>query len=67
MMDSEHVFLALLGAGTSFITFCLMRFPRTRRLRFQRYGPFSFLASFTGAMTIFFMSALLVYAHNVLG
>jgi hypothetical protein len=67
MMDSEHVLLALLGAGTSFITFCLMRFPHTRRLRFQRYGPFSFLASVVSAMTIFVMSALLVYAHNVLG
>ncbi len=67
MMDSEHILLALIGAGTSFITFCLMRFPRMRRLEFQRYGAFSLMASFFGALAIFFMSTLVVYAHGVWG
>lgn len=67
MMDSEHILLALIGAGTSFITFCLMRFPRMRRLQFQRYGPFSLTASFLSALAIFFMSALVVYAHGAWG
>jgi hypothetical protein len=67
MMDSEHILLALLGAGTSFITFCLMRFPRARRPQFQPYGPFSFAASFFGAMAIFFINTLVVYAHGIWG
>ncbi len=66
-MDAEHILLAVIGAGTSFITFCLMRFPRARRPQFQPYGPFSFAASFFGALAIFFMSALMVYAHGVWG
>jgi hypothetical protein len=65
MTDSAHILLALIGAGTSFITFCLMRFPRARRPQFQPYGPFSLTASFFGALAIFCMSALVVYAHAV--
>ena len=30
MRDSGHILLTLLGAGSSFITFCLMRFPHMR-------------------------------------
>ncbi|HMS84758.1 MAG TPA: hypothetical protein PKD12_13990 [Nitrospira sp.] len=64
-MDVIYMLLALLGAGTSFMTFCLMRFPRIRRTRFQPSGPFSFLASFSTAFVIFFISVLAVYAQAV--
>ena len=64
-MDSDQILLALIGAGTSFVTFCLMRFPLTRRPPFQQYGPFSFTASFFGAFTIFLISVLTVYAQAV--
>lgn len=64
-MDAHQVLMALIGAGTSFMTFCLMRFPRTRRPQFQRYGPFSLAASFFGALTILLISALTVYAQAV--
>ncbi|MDK2743596.1 MAG: hypothetical protein H8K03_01795 [Nitrospira sp.] len=60
-MDSDQILLALIGAGASFTTFCLMRFPQTRRLRFQPYGPFSFTASCFGAFTILFAAAVMVY------
>ncbi len=62
-MDTDQVLLALIGAGASFMTFCLMRFPRTRRAQFQRYGPFSLTASFFGALTILLISALTVYSQ----
>lgn len=62
-MDTDQVLLALIGAGASFMTFCLMRFPRTRRPQFQRYGPFSLTASFFGALTILLISALTVYSQ----
>lgn len=65
-MDADQILLALIGAAASFVTFCLMRFPQTRRLRFQQYGPFSFTASFFGALTILFISAVTVYAQAVL-
>jgi hypothetical protein len=64
-MDADQVLLALIGVGASFMTYCLMRFPRTRRSQFQRYGPFSLTASFFGALTILFISALTVYAQAV--
>lgn len=64
-MDSAHVLLSLLGAGASFTTFCLLRFPRTRRPQFQLYGPFSLTVSFLGAMGTLFLSALMVCAHAV--
>ena len=64
-MESDQILLALIGAGASFVTFCLMRFPHTRRPQFQRYGPFSLIASFFGALAIFFISALAVYAQAV--
>jgi hypothetical protein len=64
-MDTDQILLALIGAGTSFVTFCLMRFPQTRRRQFQRYGPFSLTASFFGALTILAISALTVYAQAV--
>ena len=64
-MDSDQILLALIGAGASFTTFCLMRFPQTRRPPFQQYGPFSFAASFFGALTILLISALTVYAQAV--
>lgn len=62
-MDADQILLALIGAGTSFATFCLMRFPRTRRPQFQQYGPFSLTASFFSALTILFISALTVCAQ----
>lgn len=64
-MDSDQILLALVGAGASFTTFCLMRFPHIRRSPFQQYGPFSLMASFFGALAIFFISALAVYAQAV--
>lgn len=64
-MDSAYVLLSLLGAGVSFTTFCLLRFPRTRRPQFQPYGPFSRTVSFLGAMGTFFLSVLMVCAHAV--
>ncbi len=64
-MEAEQILLALIGVGASFVTFCLMRFPHTRRPQFQRYGAFSFIASFFGALAIFFISALAVYAQAV--
>lgn len=64
-MDAGQILLALIGAGASFMTFCLMRFPQTRRPPFQSYGPFSLLASFFGALTILLISALTVYAQAV--
>lgn len=64
-MDSDHILLSLVGAVASFTTFCLMRFPYMRRPQFQRYGPFSLVASFFGALAIFFISALAVYAQAV--
>lgn len=64
-MDTDHILLALLGAGTSFVVFCLMRFPQTRRPQFQPYGPFSLASSFLGAVLILLLSALTVYAHAV--
>ncbi|HWG96177.1 MAG TPA: hypothetical protein VN647_03745 [Nitrospira sp.] len=64
-MEAGQTLLALIGACTSFVTFCLMRFPQTRRSRFQRYGPFSLIASFFGALTILLISALTVYAQAV--
>jgi hypothetical protein len=64
-MDTDQILLALIGMGTSFVTFCLMRFPQTRRRQFQQYGPFSLTASFFGALTILVISALTVYAQAV--
>jgi hypothetical protein len=64
-MDAGQVLIAMIGAGTSFMTFCLMRFPRTRRPQFQGYGSFSLTASFFGAFTILLISALTVYAQTV--
>jgi hypothetical protein len=64
-MDSDQILLALIGAGASFVTFCLMRFPQTRRPPFQQYGPFSLAASFLGALMILLISALTVYAQAV--
>jgi len=64
-MNTDQILLALIGAGTSFATFCLMRFPQTRRPPFQRYGPFSLTASFFGALAILFISALTVCAQAV--
>ena len=66
-MDSNQILLSLLGAGASFTTFCLMRFPQARRVQFQRYGKFSLTASLFGAMAIFFLSFLMVYAESVWG
>lgn len=64
-MDTVYILLALMGAAASFVTFCVMRFPRIRRARFQPSGPFSFLASFSMAFVIFFISVLAVYAQAV--
>lgn len=64
-MDVDQVLLALVGVGTSFVTFCLMRFPRIRRPQFQQYGPFSLPASLLGALMILLISALTVYAQAV--
>jgi hypothetical protein len=64
-MDSAQILLALIGAGASFTTFCVMRFPQTRRPQFQRFGPFYLMASFFGALAIFFIAALAVYAQAV--
>ena len=64
-METTYMLLALTGAGASFITFCLMRFPHIRRARFQPSGPFSFLVSFSTAFVIFFISVLAVYAQAV--
>ena len=64
-MESDHILLVLIGAGALCATFCLMRFPHTRRRPFQRYGPFSLIASFVGALAIFFISALAVYVQAV--
>ena len=64
-MDSDQILLALIGAFASFMTFCLMRFPQSRRPQFQPYGPFSFTASCFGALTILLISALTVYAQAV--
>jgi hypothetical protein len=64
-MDADQILLALVGTGTSFVTFCLMRFPRIRRPQFQQYGPFSLTASVFGALTILLLSALTVYAQAV--
>lgn len=64
-MDTAYILLALTGAAASFITFCLMRFPHIRRARFQPSGPFSFLASFSTAFVIFFISVLAVSAQAI--
>lgn len=64
-MDTAYILLALVGAAASFMTFCLMRFPHIRRARFQPSGAFSFLASFSTAFIIFFISVLAVYAQAV--
>jgi len=64
-MDTDQILLALVGIGTSFVTFCLMRFPQTRRPQFQQYGAFSLIASFFGALAILLISALTVYAQAV--
>jgi len=64
-MDVVYILLALTGAGASFMTFCLMRFPHVRRKQFQPSGPFSLLASFSTALVIFFISVLAVYAQAV--
>ena len=65
MMDSEHILLILLGAGSSFVTFCLMRFPHMRRPPFQSYGPFSLTASFLGAFLILVASVFMACAPAV--
>lgn len=62
MMDSGHILLTLLGAGSSFITFCLMRFPHMRRAPFQSYGPFSLTASFLSALLILMASIFIACA-----
>lgn len=64
-MDTACILLVLTGAAASFMTFCLMRFPRIRRARFQPSGPFSLLASCSTALVIFFISGLAVYAQAV--
>jgi len=64
-MDSAQVLLSLIGAGASFVTFCLMRFPHIRRPRFQPYGPFSLTVSFLVALGIFFLSAVMVSAQVI--
>jgi hypothetical protein len=61
-MDSGHILLTLLGAGSSFITFCLMRFPYMRRPPFQSYGPFSLTVSFLGAFLILVASVFMACA-----
>jgi hypothetical protein len=61
-MDTDQVLLALIGAGASFVTFCLMRFPKTRRPQFQQYGPFSLSASFFGAFLILAASVFMACA-----
>lgn len=66
-MDAEQILLALVGAGASFMTFCLMRFPQIRRQRFRPYGPFSFTASVSGALAIFVVSTLIVCTQSLLG
>lgn len=66
-MDAEQILLALVGAGASFMTFCLMRFPQMRRPRFRPYGPFSFAASVVGAFAIFVVSTLVVCTQGLLG
>ncbi len=65
MMDSEHILLILLGAGSSFMTFCLMRFPHMRRPPFQSYGPFSLTASFLGAFLILVVSVFMACAPGL--
>jgi hypothetical protein len=62
MMDSGHILLTLLGAGSSFVTFCLMRFPHMRRPPFQSYGAFSLTASFLGALLILVASVFMACA-----
>ena len=62
MLDSGHILLTLLGAGSSFITFCLMRFLHMRRPPFQSYGPFSLTASFLGAFLILAASVFMACA-----
>lgn len=64
-MDAVYILLALTGAGASFMTFCLMRFPHIRRAQFQPSGPFSFLTSFSTAFVIFLISVLAVYAQAI--
>lgn len=64
-MGADQILLLVVGAGAAFVTFCLMRFPHTRRPPFQRYGSFSLLASFFGALAIFSLSALAAYAQAV--
>jgi hypothetical protein len=64
-VDVAYILLALTGASASFMTFCVMRFPRIRRARFQPSGPFSLLASVSTALIIFFISVLAVYAQVV--
>lgn len=64
-MEADQILLLVGGAGASFVTFCLMRFPHTRRPQFQRYGSFSLLASVFGALAIFSLSALTAYAQAV--
>lgn len=64
-MDAAYILLALTGAGASFMTFCLMRFPHIRRARFQPCGAFSLMASLFTALVIFIMSVLAVYAQAV--
>jgi hypothetical protein len=64
-MDTAYILLTLTGAAASFTTFCVMRFPRIRRARFQPSGPFSLLVSFSTAVAIFFISVLAAYAQAV--
>jgi hypothetical protein len=48
--------MTILAAGT----FCLMRYPHTRREQFQRFGACSLAASTAGAIVILSLGALMI-------
>jgi uncharacterized membrane protein YidH (DUF202 family) len=63
-MNLAQLFIAVIGLGVAMITFCLMRFPHTRRAPFRQYGACSFTASLIGAGIILVLCALIVLAQG---
>jgi hypothetical protein len=64
-MNLAQLFISLIGFVAAVVTFCLMRFPHTRRDPFRQYGAFSITASLVGAGIVLVLCALMVLAQGV--
>jgi uncharacterized membrane protein YeaQ/YmgE (transglycosylase-associated protein family) len=63
-MNPAQLLISVIGLIAALATFCLMRFPHTRRDPFSQYGAFSFIASLGGAAIILLLCALMVWSQG---